>query len=96
MALAEKRFASLLGKGDDDSAWFGIALSQAAARGGMLRSPDDVRALGGLVGYVPSYSVPPDELPFLLARFEKFGVDKNVIDQLRNAGHGAAGSMDRN
>jgi hypothetical protein len=83
MALAEKRFASALGKGDDFSAWFGIALAQATARGGLLRSPDDVRALGGLLGYVPAYSVRPSELSSVLARLRKFGVDEQVIEQLQ-------------
>jgi tetratricopeptide (TPR) repeat protein len=86
MALAEQRFRSLLGKGDDFSAWFGMALTQAAARGGMLRSADDVRALGSLAGYQESYSVAPTDMPALLARFEKFGVDAEVIEQLRKAG----------
>lgn len=85
MALAEQRFASAIGKGDDFSAYFGIALAQASARGGLLRSPDDVRALGGSLGYVPAYSVRPSELASLLARFRKFGVDENVIEQLRRA-----------
>lgn len=86
MALAEKRFASALGKGDDFSAWFGIALAQATARGGLLRSPDDVRALGGLIGYVPAYSVQPSELSTVLARLRKFGVDEHVIEQLKKTG----------
>lgn len=86
MALAAKRFAGALGKGDDFSMYFGIALAQGAARGGMLRNPDDVQALGDALGYVPAYSVPASELPSVLARFRKRGVDGDVLDQLRWAG----------
>ncbi len=88
MALAEKRFAAAVGKGDDFSMYFGIALAEAGARDGMLRNPDDVRALGGLLGYVPSYSVDSSELPAILARLQHHGVDANVIERLRRLGAG--------
>jgi hypothetical protein len=91
MALAEERFAAALGKGDDFSMYFGIALAEAASRDGMLRNPDDVRTFAGLLSYVPSYSVPPNELPALLARLQRHGVDERVIEQLRRLGAGGAG-----
>lgn len=85
MTLAEKRFRSLLGDGDNFSAWFGIALAQAAARGGLLRNPDDVAALGNLAGYNQSYRVAPDKLPALLARFTALGVDAEVLQGIRGS-----------
>jgi tetratricopeptide (TPR) repeat protein len=90
MALAEKRFAAAVGKGDDFSLYFGMALAQAAARGGLLRNPDDVRALGGWLGYLPAYSVPASQLPTILARFQTYGVDGDVIARLSAAGTDAA------
>jgi tetratricopeptide (TPR) repeat protein len=90
MALAEKRFASALGNGEDFSAWFGIALTQAAARGGMLRRQDDISALGHAAGYTRSYSIPSSELSFLIARFQELGVDADVIEHLRQSSGSAA------
>jgi len=84
MALAEKRFASAIGQGDDFSAWFGIAVAQAAARGGMLRSPEDVQVLGHWAGYERSYAnLSPAELTDLLPRFQRHGVDDEVVERLR-------------
>lgn len=85
MALARKRFGSVLGKGDEFSAWFGIALTQAAGRGGLLRSPDDVHALGGLLGYRQSYIVESEKLSSLLARFQQRGVDAEVLEHLQRS-----------
>jgi len=80
MALAAKHFATL----DDFSAWMGIALTQAALRGGMLRSPADLLTLGNWGGYTKSYrNVPSTNLPPLLVTFQKCGVDADVIDRLR-------------
>src|SRR5262249_9098985 len=59
MALAEARFRSLLGRGDDFSAWVGIGLSQAAFRGGMLRNPNDIKSFAHWLGYAKSYDNAP-------------------------------------
>jgi lysophospholipase L1-like esterase len=81
MALAAKRFASLIGEGDDFSAWLGIALTQAALRGGGLRSSDNGLAVVG--AYTKSYHIPPAELPSLLVALQHYGVDVDVIDRLK-------------
>ncbi len=95
MALAEKRFSTALGLGDDFSDYFGMALARATARGGILRNPDEVRALGGLLGYVPAYSVPAGELPSMLARLETFGVDRELLARVRTAAAGPAAASER-
>ena len=84
MALAAQRFASAAGKGDDFSAWMGIALSQAALRAGILRDP---AAAPEVVGYyAKSYRVALPQLPSLLTVFEKVGVDAEVIERVRTLG----------
>jgi hypothetical protein len=84
MALAEQCFAGAVGRGDDFSAWFGVAMAQAAARGGMLREADDVALLGNWAGYHGTYSdIGADELARLLPRFAAHGVDPAVLTQLR-------------
>jgi lysophospholipase L1-like esterase len=85
MALATTRFASLVGKGDDFSAWMGIALAQAAARGGLLRNPAEVPKVAG--SYAGSYRWALPELPSLLVRFQQLGVDDDVIDRVRELGN---------
>jgi tetratricopeptide (TPR) repeat protein len=81
MALAAKRFTSLIGAGDDFSAWLGIALTQAALRGGGLHSSDDGLAIVG--AYTKSYHILPAEFPTLLVRLQQYGVDGDIIDRLK-------------
>ena len=80
MALAAKRFNSLIGEGDDFSAWLGIALTQAAVRGGGLHSSSNVLSIVG--AYTQSYQVPPAQLPALLRRLREQGVDSEILDRL--------------
>jgi lysophospholipase L1-like esterase len=84
MALAAKRFASLVGKGDDFSAWLGIALTQAAVRGSMLRDPSAAPTVAA--SYARSYRIALPELPVLLPRFHQLGVDDDVVDRVRELG----------
>jgi lysophospholipase L1-like esterase len=86
MALAAKRFTSVIGKGDDFSAWLGIAITQAATRGGgMLSSPNGLAMVGA---YTKSYQIPAAEFPGLLARLQQYGVDGDVIDRLKELRRG--------
>jgi tetratricopeptide (TPR) repeat protein len=84
MALAAKRFGSLVGKGDDFSAWLGIALTQAAMRGGLLRNPSAAPKIAG--SYARSYRIALPELPALLPKFHEIGVDDDVIARVRDLG----------
>ena len=84
IALAAERFASAGGKGDDFSAWMGIALTQAALRGGILRDPATAPEVLGY--YAKSYRVALPKLPSLLPLFEKVGVDADVVQRVRRLG----------
>jgi hypothetical protein len=84
LTAAQQHFRAALGGGDDFSAWLGIALSQAALRGGFLKSRDHVDLLGQFqVYYHKSFAIPLSEREVVIDGLRSAGADAAALQRVR-------------
>jgi lysophospholipase L1-like esterase len=96
LRLAEQHLRSALDVAPDDfTAWFDLAVVQAAGRG-FLREADTLEKLGKWsVFYRPAACVPDEDIAPMIERFRSLGIEEKILAAIEKNRAGACAGDDR-